>query len=105
MDVHLAWSYLLALKLTCAEREIKERGGGKGKDEEDGKPILLETHSTQTFVPALHQNFLCQGHSDLHNEQVSVFIQQSDFSPSFLKHLLHLGLRAHILLFFLLPHW
>lgn len=103
MDVYLAWSYLLAFKLICSERERKERSGGKGKDEEEGKPILLETHSIQTFVPALHQNFLCQGHSDLHNDQISVFIQQSDFTPSLLIHLLHLGLRTHILLFFLLP--
>lgn len=95
---------LLCLSCWILNRFVRqeEKCRGRGKNEEEEKPILLVTHSNWTFVPPLHQNFFCQGNNNLHNDVFSVFIQQSDHSlppdtpPS-------LGFRAHGLLVLLLP--
>lgn len=104
---HALWMHtLLCLSCWILNRFVRqeEKCRGRGKNEEEEKPILLVTHSNWTFVPPLHQNFFCQGNNNLHNDVFSVFIQQSDHSlppgtpPS-------LGFRAHGLLVLLLPHW
>lgn len=74
--------YPLVFKLILSGRERKERGSRRGKDEEEEKPILLETRSNHTCVPLLPQNVLCQGNRDCH-----VISSQLSFNSTLLRSL------------------
>lgn len=88
VSYHAVWMHTLLgithwfLNWFFSGRERKGRGSRRGKDEEEEKPILLETCSSQTFAPQPHQNPFCQGSKDCHRDQFSVFIQQSSHSPA-----------------------